>query len=388
MIQGGAGAGKSAVIDILAQRMDKILRKSGDIPDHPYIIKCAFTGTAAANIDGQTLTTAFSFNFGNKFLSLTDKARDQKRNQLENLVAIIIDEFSMIKSDLMYQLDLRLREVKERPDVQFGGVSIFLFGDILQLRPVMERWIFEEPRNGDYHLSYMVDPLWQKANVLMLVKNHRQDEDQEYANILNRIRIGQPTEEDIKILKTRVRLEGDPEIPDEALRVMSNNKDVNRYNEKRLNQLGTKEHIIEAITLSRTQKELKPQTDNTGAIVGTQLQKTLKLKIGAKVMITANIDTKDSLTNGTFGEIVNFETDGNGKISAILIDFKEEKMAENSEEKGPICRENTQAETLQLLKDMNKNILSLEKQILLQLLEQYNFLFVSRLQQQHIKFKE
>ena len=112
-IQGGAGAGKSAVIDILAQRMDKILRKSGDIPDHPYIIKCAFTGTAAANIDGQTLTTAFSFNFGNKFLSLTDKARDQKRNQLENLVAIIIDEFSMIKSDLMYQLDIRLREIKE-----------------------------------------------------------------------------------------------------------------------------------------------------------------------------------------------------------------------------------------------------------------------------------
>ena len=238
MIQGGAGAGKSAVIDILAQRMDKILRKSGDNPDHPYIIKSAFTGTAAANIDGQTLTTAFSFNFGNKFYSLTDKARDQKRTQLENLEAIIIDEYSMIKSDLMYQLDLRLREIKERPDVPFGGVALFLFGDILQLRPVMERWIFEQPRNGDYHLSYMVDPLWQKAEVLMLVKNHRQGEDQDYANILNRIRIGQPTEEDIKILKTRVRQEGNPEIPDEALRVMSNNKDVNRYNKKRLKPTG------------------------------------------------------------------------------------------------------------------------------------------------------
>ena len=116
---------------------------------------------------------------------------------------------------------------------------------------------------------------------------------------------------------------------------MSNNKDVNRYNKKRLNQLETKEHIIEAIALSRTQKELKPMTDNTGAIVGTQLQKTLKLKIGAKVMITANIDTKDSLTNGTFGEIVNFETDGKGKISAILIDFKEEKNGRELRRKRP-----------------------------------------------------
>lgn len=62
----------------------------------------------------------------------------------------------------------------------------------------------------------MVDPLWQKADVLMLIKNHRQDGDKEYADILNRIRIGEPTDDDIELLKTRVRLEGDPEIPEEA----------------------------------------------------------------------------------------------------------------------------------------------------------------------------
>ena len=59
----------------------------------------------------------------------------------------MIDEFSMVKSDMLYQFDLRLKEIKENYDVPFGGVSIFLFGDLLQLRPTAARFIFEEPSN-------------------------------------------------------------------------------------------------------------------------------------------------------------------------------------------------------------------------------------------------
>ena len=64
VIQGGAGSGKSTVIDVVSQHVEKILRKPGDNPDHPYILKAASTGTAAANIRGQTLHSALSFNFG------------------------------------------------------------------------------------------------------------------------------------------------------------------------------------------------------------------------------------------------------------------------------------------------------------------------------------
>ena len=200
-MQGGAGTGKSYVIDAMSQQLEKILRKPGDNPDHPYLLKVAFTGTAAANIGGQTMHSAFSFNFGNEFFSLGDKSRDEKRNALENLRFIIVDEYSMIKSDMLYQLDLRLKEITQRTDLDFGGLSVFLCGDILQLRPVLARYIMEEPRSESYHLAFLVDSLWEKFNVIMLKHNHRQGEDREYADMLNRIRIGNLEPEDLKILK-------------------------------------------------------------------------------------------------------------------------------------------------------------------------------------------
>ena len=189
IVQGGAGSGKSTVIDAMSQHMERILRNSGDNPYHPYLLKVAFTGTAASKIKGQTMHSAFSFNFGNEFLSLGDKSRDEKRTILSNLKAIIIDEYSMIKADMLYQLDLRMKEIKQRTDLPFGGVAIFMFGDILQLRPVRAKYIFEEPLSDSHSLAHLADPLWEKFDVVMLIKNHRQGEDKEYADILNRLRI-------------------------------------------------------------------------------------------------------------------------------------------------------------------------------------------------------
>ena len=116
IVQGGAGTGKSTVIDAMSQHIEQILRTEGDDPNNPYLVKAAFTGTAAANIKGQTMHNAFSFHFGNEFLSLGDKSRDEKRKLLENLQVVIIDEYSMIKSDMLYQFNLRLKEIKQKTD--------------------------------------------------------------------------------------------------------------------------------------------------------------------------------------------------------------------------------------------------------------------------------
>ena len=60
IIQGGAGSGKSTVIHVLVQLMEKLLRQSGDNLENPYVLPLSFTGTAAANIDGMTLHSAFN----------------------------------------------------------------------------------------------------------------------------------------------------------------------------------------------------------------------------------------------------------------------------------------------------------------------------------------
>ena len=97
MVHGGAGSGKSFVINLLAQWLEYSFRKSGDDASLPYVLKVAPTGAAASQISGQTLHRAFGFPFSNEFLSLSDKIRDERRAQLEQLKVVIIDEISMVK---------------------------------------------------------------------------------------------------------------------------------------------------------------------------------------------------------------------------------------------------------------------------------------------------
>ena len=97
MVHGGAGAGKSTVINVLAQWVQLILQKEGDNSHSPCVVKVAPTGTAAANIEGQTLHTAFSFSYDGKPYSLNDKARDERREILKELkmVSMIINSMQV-----------------------------------------------------------------------------------------------------------------------------------------------------------------------------------------------------------------------------------------------------------------------------------------------------
>ena len=76
MIHGGAGSGKSTVINVLARWVHYILQRPGDDPDCPYVLISAYTGAAASNVNGQTLDSLFSFNFGSGFLTMSDKVRE------------------------------------------------------------------------------------------------------------------------------------------------------------------------------------------------------------------------------------------------------------------------------------------------------------------------
>ena len=276
----------------------------------------------------QTITSAFNLPFGNELKSLGDKVRDNKRTVLQNLCFIIIDEFSMVKSDMLYQIDFRLREIMQK-NLPFGGVSVILEGDILQLPPVMANFIFEKPRAIQSETLYTFSPLWERFEVIFLTHNHRQAEDKAYADLLNRVRCGEVSDNDLQLLSSRKRAIGSTDIPENALRVMVRNLEVNSYNATKLSSLPGEEYVMEAYCCTPTQKKCSPKIDNTGAISGTSLQKTLCLKIGAIVMLTVNLSTTDSLTNGTFGEVLGFEdkelSDGTKTITTVYVEFFKEK---------------------------------------------------------------
>ena len=121
--------------------MQNILHQVGNDPGCPYIVLSSFTGSAAANVNGQTLHYLFGFKFGAKFISMSDKQWDEKRNQFQNLKCLIIDEISLVGCELFYNLDLKLQEIMMVDDIM-GGISVFLFGDMFQLKPIKEGYIY------------------------------------------------------------------------------------------------------------------------------------------------------------------------------------------------------------------------------------------------------
>ena len=339
IVQGGAGSRKSTVISTLVQWMEKIFRKEGDNPEHPYILVCAPTGTAAAVIHGQTLHHSFSFNFGNEYMSLSDKARDLKRGLLQNLKVVIIDEISMVKSDLLYQLDLRLREVMERPSEVFGGIAIFCFGDLLQLKPVKAPYVFEQPKCKNYAVTHALEPLWHTFRPINLVQNHRQGNDKTYADILNRIRTGNVTDADCNQLEERVRNINHQDIPSDAMYVTCTNARVKEINDAKLDNLQTEQAVLQALNINASCKEFSPPVGIAGNVHTSPFMNKLILKVKARVMLVFNCDTNDGLTNGAMGEVLGFQRNKKGEVIYVIVHFYNASVGHEKRKRFPELQE-------------------------------------------------
>ena len=335
VVQGGAGCGKSHLINTGIQTTERTIRKQADNPDHPCIIPTAPTGTAANLINGRTLHGAFNFSFSTEYISYSSELKDLRREQLKNLVLIVVDEMSMMKADQLYQLDLRLQEVKQRPDEDFGGVSVVLLGDMLQLAPVRGRYLFEEPSQLSYQQTDAFVPLWRSFKVINLIQNHRQGADREWADILNRTRIGENTKEDIEILESRIRPSNHPDIPNNAMYVAGTREAVHKINTSRIQELDTEEATSDAINYSSAKKILNPEINDDGTIENTFFMNKLYVKIGARVMLIHNIDVADHLTNGTIGEILSFMRKENGQLKTINVEFRDEKSGDMARQRNP-----------------------------------------------------
>ncbi len=325
VIHGGAGSGKTKLINDIAFWSEYFLRPLfPKNPEHPVVLCVAPTGKAASLISGMTLHSAFNLPFGNEDRSLSDQARERFRCELSNLKILIIDEISMVKSDLLYQLDSRLQDIKQS-FCPFGGVSVLLFGDLMQLKPIQANWIFEQPRGAKFKLTHEVSPLWELFSFIELTSNHRQGQDKLYADMLNRLRFGDHTVGDIEKLELRMR----NDYPPEPMFVFPTRKPVHQLNLSRLEELDQPLIELKALHEHPHQFAYKPIISHDGFVGNTPFLSTLKLKKGARIILTYNVNTSDGLSNGTTGTVVDFISECNN-VNSVLILFDERDVGKQT----------------------------------------------------------
>ena len=83
--------------------------------------------------------------------------------------------------------------------------------------------------------------------------------------------------------------------------------------------------MLQFVALGNLYPPVPPRKNTDGNIMNTPLQLEIQLKIGSPVMLTYNIDTLDSLTNGAVGEVKGFEQ-GFGNIKSFFVHFKHLKV--------------------------------------------------------------
>ena len=307
MLTGGGGTGKSYLIQTTSQWVDKILREANDNPEKPKVLLLAYTGNAASLIGGTTFHSGLAFKFGSGLLPLSNEKKAKYTNYLEDVEVVIVDEMSMASSDILYNLHKRMQELFFSEDL-FGGRALLLVGDIMQLPPVKAPAIFKRPRDPKNATMYDSEEtnLWLNCQSVELETNFRQGEGNPWTEMLNRIRIGEHTAEDIEILKKRSSSLLTEEEYKKAIHLYYTNEEVNLYNTKMLSELLG--DLYEAQAISYTPKGYIAKKDQYGNVENTQFVMTLQLKIGARVMVVSNISIMDNLVNGSLGTIIDVGT--------------------------------------------------------------------------------
>ena len=339
-LTGGAGVGKSVVIRALYQTLYRILNlKDGENPDDKRILLCAYMGFAAFNISGQTICSAFHKKmYKGTYNHLSADELNTFRIKYRHLKVVIIDEISMVGNMTLSFIDTRLQQLTGSK-AAFGGLSVIAVGDLYQLKPVGDFLICLDLVAG---ASSLARNLWKELFTMYeLVDIMRQKDDLAFAQLLNRLRLNEMTEEDKQVLQTRVFDRDTGDYPKDAVHLFARNSFVKKHNDNILSQLPGEKFVIPchdnvvsanipAKECQRLINSLPDDYSKTG-----QLMKSLTVVVGMIVVHTANVDVEDGLTNGATGVVkqIDFRMEGTNRPSIIWVLFDDPRVGRTTREK-------------------------------------------------------
>lgn len=278
-VTGRAGTGKSTLLKSLRDA-------AGD-----KMVVLAPTGLAAINVGGQTIHSFFGFP--PRLIQSSDIRRSRNGRLMRKLDYLVIDEVSMVRSDLMWGIDQSLRLNRGRPREPFGGVRVLMFGDLHQLPPIVQEnevaAHLEDAHGGPFFFS--VGSLREGVGTYRLeLQEVFRQRDNALIGVLNTIREGQATEDDLALLNARVHpirtlSEGEPYVI-----LTPTNAAARRINTAYLNALPGNMHAFNAGITGEFTANVQPA------------DQCLELKPGAKVMLLRN-DPDKRWVNGSVARI-------------------------------------------------------------------------------------
>jgi len=282
-ITGKAGTGKSTLLAYFRANTKK------------KVVVLAPTGVAAVNVQGETIHSFFGFK-PDVTLEKIRKLSTKKAKIYRKLDAIIIDEISMVRADLLDCVDRFLRLNGKHPGHPFGGIQMIFIGDLYQLPPVVtgkEKDVFKfQYQNAYFFASNVFNEF--SMEFVELDKIYRQ-KDEVFINLLNSIRNNTITEKGLEMLNARVGAHlSKGGNSGRTVHLTTLNKLADEENKKRLSELKTEIHTYRAQILGNFDRKSYPTEEE------------LRVGTGAQVMLLNN-DSRGRWVNGTIGEIANIK---------------------------------------------------------------------------------
>lgn len=317
LVTGGAGTGKSYLLSFLKRNYG---------PSRLEVT--ASTGIAAVNIGGSTIYSWAGIGLANmpldKIIGNIFTAKFSKlRRKIKQARGLAIDEISMISAEVFAILDKVFQAVREN-NMPMGGMQIVLFGDFLQLPPIMNN------QNSGFCFD---SEAWRNLDlqVFNLQKTFRQSDDR-FINLLNNLRFGKVSDEDKKLLESRLKADDTSQAIKPTILTTHNYK-VEKINQDELKKI--------------PYQEVSHQATYDGSLDKIEFLKrnclaadSLRLKVGSQVMMIKNTFQKEGIINGSLGIVKDFSPRksypivefANGKT--IIIGPEEWLLEKFDEEKG------------------------------------------------------
>ncbi len=286
-LTGKAGTGKTTFLKRVVEESKK------------RVVVVAPTGIAAINAGGVTIHSFFQlplhpFIPGMKIESKFAFSKE-KRSIIKTIDILIIDEISMVRSDLLDAIDSVLRRFRNRHK-PFGGVQLLMIGDLQQLSPVVT------DEDVQFLSQYYPSPYFFGSHALartdyvtIELKEVYRQQDAVFISMLNAVRGGRPSIEVIRTLNSRY-CPGFVPPPDEGyIRLTTHNHIADEYNSRQLSLIDDQAHSFEAEVSGNFPESSYP------------VDFRLELKAGAQVMFVKNDPSSDKrYYNGKIGIVTDF----------------------------------------------------------------------------------